>query len=203
MTQLPGQEQVDKPSNWNVPNALTSLRLLLVPVFGYFLLAQSGQNETYRLIAAGIFVIASITDYFDGYLARRNNLVTSFGKIADPIADKALTGLALIGMSILAILPWWVTIVILGRELLVTLIRFAVIKDGVIPASRGGKAKTVSQMLAILLYLLPLSGYWLILPAVVMGIAVVLTVVTGIDYVARALSVRRGAQLRREAFDEN
>jgi len=203
VTQLPGQEQVDKPSNWNVPNALTSLRLLLVPVFGYFLLAQSGQNETYRLIAAGIFVIASITDYFDGYLARRNNLVTSFGKIADPIADKALTGLALIGMSILAILPWWVTIVILGRELLVTLIRFAVIKDGVIPASRGGKAKTVSQMLAILLYLLPLSGYWLILPAVVMGIAVVLTVVTGIDYVARALSVRRGAQLRREAFDEN
>ena len=189
-----------KPSNLNAPNALTALRLLLVPVFGWLLLAEGGDNPGLRWAAAAVFVIASLTDYVDGALARRHNLVTTFGKVADPIADKALTGVALVGLSILGELPWWVTVVIIGREVVVTVIRFVVIKDGVIPASRGGKDKTVSQMVAILLYVLPLAGPWLTVRAVIMGIAVVLTVATGIDYAGRAVAVHRRGELIREAF---
>ncbi len=191
-----------KPSNVNVPNGLTTLRLLLVPVFGWLLLAQDGQNDTYRLVAAVIFLIASATDYVDGALARKQNIVTTFGKVADPIADKALTGVALIGLSLLGELPWWVTVVIIGRELAVTVIRFVVIRDGVIPASRGGKAKTVTQMLAIVLYLMPLSGWLITVRDGVMALAVVLTVATGIDYAFRAIAVHRNAGLRREAFGD-
>lgn len=189
-----------KVSNWNLPNALTALRLVLVPVFGWLLLAQDGDNAGLRMMAAAVFVLASITDYVDGALARRNNQVTTFGKVADPIADKALTGVALIGLSLLGELPWWVTVLIIGREVFVTVLRFMVIKDGVIPASRGGKAKTISQMVAITLYLLPLPEPWTIVSAAVMGIAVVLTVATGIDYAGRALAVRRRGDLVREAF---
>lgn len=192
-----------RPSNVNVPNALTALRLVLVPVFGWLLLAESGANPTLRIVAAGVFIIASLTDYVDGALARRNNQVTTFGKVADPIADKALTGIALIGLSLLSELPWWVTIVIIGREVIVTVLRFAVIKDGVIPASRGGKAKTVSQMIAITLYILPLTGPWITARTIVMGVAVVLTVATGIDYAGRALAVRRRGDLVREAFKDS
>lgn len=187
-------------SNVNLPNALTTLRLVLVPVFGWLLLADDGTDPAKRVAAAVVFVIASLTDYVDGALARRNDQVTTFGKVADPIADKALTGVALVGLSILGALPWWVTVVIILREVIVTVLRFAVIKDGVIPASRGGKAKTVSQMVAITLYLLPLGGPWLTIRAVIMGIAVVLTVLTGIDYAGRALAVRRRGDLVREAF---
>lgn len=200
MTGQAASESVTPPSNLNVPNALTALRLLLVPVFGWLLLADGGGNATLRLAAAVVFVVASLTDYVDGALARRHNLVTTFGKVADPIADKALTGVALIGLSLLGELPWWVTVVIIGREVVVTVIRFAVIKDGVIPASRGGKAKTVSQMVAIVLYVLPLAGPWLTVRAIVMGIAVVLTVATGIDYAGRAVAVHRKGELMREAF---
>lgn len=189
-----------EPSNLNVPNALTGLRLILVPVFGWLLLAQDGTNPTLRFAAAVVFIFASATDYVDGALARKHNLVTTFGKVADPIADKALTGVALIGLSLLGELPWWVTVLIIGRELIVTVLRFAVIKDGVIPASRGGKAKTVSQMVAITMYILPLAGPWITVRTVVMGIAVVLTVATGIDYAGRALAVRRRGDLVREAF---
>lgn len=192
-----------RPSNVNVPNALTALRLVLVPVFGWLLLAESGANPTLRIVAAGVFIIASLTDYVDGALARRNNQVTTFGKVADPIADKALTGVALIGLSLLSELPWWVTIVIIGREVIVTVLRFAVIKDGVIPASRGGKAKTVSQMIAITMYILPLTGPWITARTIVMGVAVVLTVATGIDYAGRALAVRRRGDLVREAFKDS
>lgn len=188
------------PSNLNVPNALTGLRLILVPVFGWLLLAQDGTNPTLRLAAAAVFIFASATDYVDGALARKHNMVTTFGKVADPIADKALTGVALIGLSLLGELPWWVTVLIIGRELIVTVLRFAVINDGVIPASRGGKAKTVSQMVAITMYILPLAGPWITVRTVVMAIAVVLTVVTGIDYAGRALAVRRRGDLVREAF---
>ncbi len=191
-----------KPSALNIPNALTLVRLLLVPVFGYFLLVEDGQNETYRYIAGLIFIFASITDWVDGYLARKMNVVTSFGKIADPIADKALTGVALVGLSILDDLAWWITAVIIGREVLVTVVRFAVISDGVIPASRGGKLKTVTQMIAILLYLLPLTGFLVTVRTIVMGIALLLTIATGIDYCFRAVGVRRAAELRREAFDD-
>lgn len=192
-----------RTSNLNIPNALTALRLVLVPVFGWLLLAESGANPTLRVVAAAVFIVASLTDYVDGALARRNNQVTTFGKVADPIADKALTGVALIGLSLLSELPWWVTVVIIGREVIVTVLRFAVIKDGVIPASRGGKAKTVSQMIAITMYILPLTGPWITARSIVMGIAVVLTVATGIDYAGRALAVRRRGDLVREAFKDS
>jgi CDP-diacylglycerol--glycerol-3-phosphate 3-phosphatidyltransferase len=177
----------------NIPNALTTLRLLLVPVFAALLFAEGGEDGALRVWAAVVFVAASLTDLLDGAIARRRNLVTTFGKVADPIADKALTGVALVGLSVLGELPWWVTVVILAREVAVTLVRFWVIRYGVISASRGGKAKTVAQMLAITLYLLPLSGPWLVVQAVVMGVAVVLTIVTGLDYGARAVRLRRAA----------
>lgn len=189
----------DKPPLVNIPNALTTLRLLMVPVFGWFLLAEDGQNETYRYIAALLFVVASATDYVDGALARKHNIVTTFGKVADPIADKALTGVALVGLSLLDELPWWVTVVIIGREVAVTILRFAVIKDGVISASRGGKAKTVTQMLAIFMYLLPLAGWFVTARTGVMALAIILTVATGIDYAFRAVAVHRNAGEKREA----
>lgn len=182
---------------WNLPNVLTMARIALVPVFAYLLLAQEGKDSAYRIAAAVVFVIASITDFLDGYLARKRNLVTTFGKVADPIADKALTGVALIGLSYLGELPWWVTVIILGREIMVTALRFWVIKHGVISASRGGKAKTVSQMIAIVAFLLPNvpdTLQWTL-----MGIALLLTILTGLDYIRRALQVRTMGELRDEA----
>lgn len=179
---------------WNLPNALTMLRLLLVPVFGYLLLVDSGQSERSRWLAAIVFVVASATDLADGAIARARNLVTTFGKVADPIADKALTGVALLGLSWLGELPWWVTVVILGREITITVTRFIVIRHGVIPASRGGKAKTVTQMLAILLYIIPVDGWVADVRGWVMLVAVALTVLTGIDYIVRAIHLRRNSE---------
>jgi CDP-diacylglycerol--glycerol-3-phosphate 3-phosphatidyltransferase len=178
----------------NVANGLTLVRLLLVPVFGWALVQQDGTDTRWRLIAFVIFAVASITDRLDGDLARRRGLVTEVGKMADPIADKALTGTALVGLSALGLLPWWVTVVILARELGITLLRFWVIRHGVIPASRGGKYKTFLQSVAIGLYLLPLQDALATLAAWIMGAALVLTVVTGVDYVARALALRRAAE---------
>lgn len=175
----------------NVANGLTLLRLLLVPVFVALLLANGGHSNGWRIWASVAFVVATVTDFIDGDLARSRGLVTDVGKVADPIADKALTGAALIGLSSLGDLPWWVTVVILVREIGVTGLRFFVIRHGVIPASRGGKAKTLLQNLAIGLYLLPLTGaaasvrFWLL------GVAVVVTIATGVDYVARAMHLRR------------
>ncbi len=138
-----------------------------------------------------MFVLASLTDRFDGEVARRRGTVTDFGKIADPIADKALTGAALISLSSISDLPWWVTVVILAREIGITLLRFWVIRRGVLAASRGGKVKTLLQVVAIGLYLLPLSGPMASVRAYLMGAAVVITLVTGVDYVARAIRLRR------------
>jgi CDP-diacylglycerol--glycerol-3-phosphate 3-phosphatidyltransferase len=184
-------DPVQSPSAVNLPNALTLLRLLLVPVFLWLLLREGGTDSVSRVWSAVVFVIAGATDFVDGELARRQGLVTTFGKVVDPIADKALTGAALVGLSLLGELPWWVTVVILVREIGVTLLRFWVIRIGVIPASRGGKVKTAAQMLAILLYLLPFTGWLLTARVVVMGIAVLLTLGTGVDYVARAWRLRR------------
>lgn len=174
---------------WNVANVLTMVRFVLVPVFVAFLFAG---GTVWRLAALGTFVVASLTDLLDGRLARSRGLVTDFGKIADPVADKALTGAALIGLSALGELPWWVTGVIMFRELGVTALRFWVIRWGVIAASRGGKLKTLLQVIAICLYLLPAT---LSPPAVVrelfMAAAVVVTVVTGVDYVLQAVRLRR------------
>ncbi len=188
-------EAMDTPpstaSSWNIANALTILRLLLVPWFAAYLLADRGQDRTSRIAAFALFALASYTDRIDGQLARRHNLVTSFGKLADPIADKALTGTALIGLSLLHELPWTVTVVVLFRELGVTALRFWVIRHGVIAASRGGKLKTLLQGVAIGLYVLPLTGLPASARAAVMAVAVAVTVVTGVDYLARALTLRR------------
>lgn len=179
----------------NIANVLTMVRILLVPVFGWFLLAHP-HHTGFRLAAVVVFAVASFTDRLDGQLARERGLVTEFGTMADPLADKALMGMALIGLSWLDELPWWVTVVILARELGITLLRFWVIRHGVIPASRGGKAKTMAQAVAIGLYLLPLPDgiHWI--AQVVMAVALVLTVVTGVDYV---LSAMRRARERSRA----
>jgi CDP-diacylglycerol--glycerol-3-phosphate 3-phosphatidyltransferase len=177
-------------SAWNIANAVTVLRLLLVPVFAVLLFHDDGNDTGWRVAAFLTFVVASMTDRFDGELARRRGLITDFGKIADPIADKALTGTALVGLSALGELPWWVTVVVLVREVGVTLLRFWVIRHGVIPASRGGKVKTALQVLAIGLYILPLEGAAQAIAQAVMAVAVIVTVVTGADYVVRAFRLR-------------
>ncbi|HET6909360.1 MAG TPA: CDP-diacylglycerol--glycerol-3-phosphate 3-phosphatidyltransferase [Mycobacteriales bacterium] len=178
----------------NIANGLTLLRLLLVPVFLVLLFWHGGHSPGWRIWACVAFATATITDLIDGDIARSRGLVTDVGKVADPIADKALTGAALVGLSALDDLSWIVTIVILARELGVTGLRFFVIRHGVIPASRGGKIKTLLQNIAIGCYLLPFTGwaatgrYW------VLFVAVVITVVTGVDYVARALRLRRTSE---------
>ncbi|HUR51314.1 MAG TPA: CDP-diacylglycerol--glycerol-3-phosphate 3-phosphatidyltransferase [Mycobacteriales bacterium] len=185
---------LSRASTWNVANALTVLRLVLVPVFVVALLADGGHDDGWRLAAFGVFAVASYTDRVDGQLARSRNLITPFGKLADPIADKALTGAALIGLSALGDLPWWITVLVLVREVGVTLLRFWVIRHGVIQASRGGKLKTLIQGLAIGCYVLPLSGLAASGRAWLMAAAVAVTVLTGIDYVARALTLRRTSE---------
>ncbi|MFG2843215.1 CDP-diacylglycerol--glycerol-3-phosphate 3-phosphatidyltransferase [Kitasatospora sp. NPDC048296] len=179
------------PAVWNIANVLTMVRVLLVPVFVALLFADGGHNPKWRAVAWAAFAIAMITDLFDGELARRKGLVTDFGKIADPIADKAIMGSALIGLSLLGDLPWWVTVVILARELGITLMRFWVIRYGVIPASRGGKLKTLTQGTAVGMYVLPLTGWLATGRAVLMALAVVLTVATALDYIGQALRLRR------------
>jgi CDP-diacylglycerol--glycerol-3-phosphate 3-phosphatidyltransferase len=187
---------ISAPSAWNVANALTVLRLVLVPLFVWLLLRDGGAEDETRLLATAAFVVAIVTDRFDGDLARRWNLVTNFGKIADPIADKALTGAAFIGLSILGELPWWVTIVVMIREWGVTALRFWVIRVGVMPASRGGKLKTVLQAIALGLYLLPWQSLGVLHWTAVafMGAALVVTIVTGLDYVRRALRLHAAAK---------
>nr|WP_245900382.1 CDP-diacylglycerol--glycerol-3-phosphate 3-phosphatidyltransferase [Prauserella shujinwangii] len=176
----------------NVANLLTLSRLVLVPLFVAALLVDDG--AAWRYVAAGLFALAALTDRIDGWVARKYDLITDFGKVADPIADKALIGAALVGLSALGELPWWVTIVIAVRELGVTLLRFWVIRYGVIPASRGGKAKTMAQIVAIGLYLLPLPAALDPLRWAVLGFALLLTVATGLDYVVRAVRLRAGAR---------
>ncbi|MFF7647923.1 CDP-diacylglycerol--glycerol-3-phosphate 3-phosphatidyltransferase [Streptomyces canus] len=194
---------VNQASVWNIANLLTMLRLLLVPGFVALMLANGGHDPAWRSFAWAAFAIAMITDLFDGHLARTYNLVTDFGKIADPIADKAIMGAALICLSGLGDLPWWVTIVILGRELGITLLRFLVIRYGVIPASRGGKLKTLSQGIAVGMYILALTGWLATARFWVMAVAVVLTVVTGLDYVRQAIVLRRqGIAERQAALEE-
>lgn len=176
----------------NLANMLTLLRLVLVPIFLLALFAGDGHQTPSRIVAFVIFAVAVVTDRFDGALARNYGMVTEFGALADPIADKTLIGAALIGLSMLGDLPWWVTVLILVREVGITTLRFAVLRRGVIPASRGGKLKTLVQAIAIGLFVLPLSGSWHVTASVVMAVAIVLTVVTGVDYVASAVRDVRG-----------
>jgi CDP-diacylglycerol--glycerol-3-phosphate 3-phosphatidyltransferase len=187
-----GADSAPGPGLFNVANALTVVRVFLVPVFVACLLAG---GTGWRLAALAAFCVASLTDFLDGKLARSRGLVTDFGKIADPIADKALTGAALISLSALGELPWWVTALILVREIGVTALRFAVIRRGVIAASPGGKLKTLLQIIAICLYVLPASlSPPAVVKEVVMAAAVVVTLVTGADYVVRAARLRRGPE---------
>ncbi|MGI8667757.1 MAG: CDP-diacylglycerol--glycerol-3-phosphate 3-phosphatidyltransferase [Jatrophihabitans sp.] len=181
-------------SAWNIANGLTMLRLALVPFFALALFGAGGHSRSHHIVACVIFAVASLTDRIDGEVARKRGLVTEFGKLADPIADKALIGTALVGLSILGELSWWVTVLILVREVGVTMLRFWVIRHGVLPASRGGKLKTLVQAIAIGLLVLPLSGAWHAAATSVMWLAVLLTLGTGVDYVFRALSLRRRAR---------
>nr|WP_253862832.1 CDP-diacylglycerol--glycerol-3-phosphate 3-phosphatidyltransferase [Prauserella halophila] len=183
----------------NVANLLTISRLVLVPLFVIALFASgTGEDEAtggagvWRYVAAALFALAALTDNVDGWVARKYDLITDFGKIADPIADKALIGAALVGLSVLGELPWWVTIVIAVRELGITLLRFWVLRHGVLPASRGGKAKTLAQVVAIGLFLLPLPAALDVVSWTVLVAALVLTVATGLDYVVRAVRLRAG-----------
>lgn len=181
---------------WNAPNAVTLARFGLVPLVVVALVLGEG-SVGWRWAAAAVFTLAAATDRLDGWLARRSGAVTDWGKLVDPIADKALVGTALVMLSVLGDLPWWVTIVILVRELGITVMRFRLLRYVVIPASPGGKAKTVLQSIAIAGFLLPLE----VLPAVVgviawvvMVAALVLTIGTGLDYLRRGLAVRTAAQ---------
>ncbi|WP_432563503.1 CDP-diacylglycerol--glycerol-3-phosphate 3-phosphatidyltransferase [Kineococcus sp. SYSU DK003] len=176
----------------HLPNALTVLRIVFVPVFVWFLAADGGTDWKWRTAASAVFIAASITDRYDGHLARRWEVVSDFGKIADPIADKALIGAGLIVLSLQDRLWWWMTVVILARELLVTLLRFIVIRRGVIPAAKGGKIKTVVQTIAVGLFVLPLPAALDPFCTAVMGVAVVLTIWSAWAYfVAGARLLRR------------
>lgn len=175
---------------WNLANLVTMSRMVLVPVFVLVLFAHGGGDPAWRITAAVIFGVAALTDRLDGDLARRRGLITKFGTIADPIADKALIGAALVGLSLLGELLWWITVLIAVRELGVTALRFWVLRYGVIPASRGGKVKAFAQAVAIELYVLPLPVVVHPVRWAAMGIAVLLTVITGVDYIARALRLR-------------
>jgi CDP-diacylglycerol--glycerol-3-phosphate 3-phosphatidyltransferase len=176
---------------WNIANVLTILRLALVPVFVVFLFAGSGDG--WRVAAFLAYATAACTDQVDGSIARRRGIVTDFGTFVDPVADKALTGAALVSLAVLGELAWAVTVVVAVREIGVTLLRLWVIRYGVIAASRGGKIKTLFLNVAIGLYILPLTGIAASARVVVLVGGVTLAVVTGIDYVYRALAVRRRA----------
>ncbi|MGW9826716.1 CDP-diacylglycerol--glycerol-3-phosphate 3-phosphatidyltransferase [Brevibacterium sp. CS2] len=198
-----------QPSPWNLPNALTVLRILLVPLFLFLLLGHDGLDPMWRLGAFVVFGLAMLTDKIDGDLARRYDLITDFGKIADPIADKSLMAAALIGLALIGALPWWIPIVILVREFGITVLRLLIVRRVVLPASKGGKLKTLLQTIAIGLFivLLPLAAVVpdgvtiavIVIAWVVMTAAVIVTLVTGIDYciqIARLLREPREPRAR-------
>ncbi len=184
-----------KPSNYNVPNALTVLRIVLVPVFLVVLFSHP-HDQGWRIAATAVFVVAILTDLADGHIARKYNLVTDFGKLWDPAADKALTGAAFVSLGILGELNWVIIALILVREWGITWLRAAVAKYGIMAANRGGKLKTVLQSVALSLYLLwlPTLPVWVqVVAQVVMWAALILTLLTGADYIRSALKIRREA----------
>lgn len=174
--------------NLNLPNSLTIIRILALPFCAYALFKNGGDDSTWRIIAWTLFFIVGMTDTLDGKIARSRNQITPLGIFLDPIADKAFIGTALIGLSILGDMPWWVTIFILAREILVTLLRLVVIKRGVIPASKGGKIKTLTQNFSIGFYVLPLPSFLYLPRDIFLGVALILTLVTGLDYLKKAVT---------------
>lgn len=184
----------DRVPPLNIANALTVLRIVMVPFFIWFLMADDREYSWWRWAAVLVFTAAIYTDKLDGDLARKHGLVTDFGKIADPIADKLLIGSALLILSVLGELPWWITVLILLREVGITGLRFLVIRYGVIPASRGGKLKTVLQTVAIFLYLLPMAPQWTwlgVMAFLAMLAALAVTLATGVDYILQAARLRK------------
>jgi CDP-diacylglycerol--glycerol-3-phosphate 3-phosphatidyltransferase len=149
-------EQTATTSNWNIPNVLTGIRILLVPVYGYALLQHGGDSVAWRFTATAVFAFAMVTDKIDGDIARSRGLITNFGKIADPIADKAMTGMAFVALSIVGDIWWWVTILVLLREWSVTLLRLSILKRVVVAAAQSGKVKTTLQAVALTGLSLPL-----------------------------------------------
>ncbi len=193
-------EPVKPPIPAQLPNALTVLRLILVPVFVVLMFIDPVTGFGWRLAGTIAFGVAILTDYFDGSLARKYDLVSDFGKIWDPIADKALTGAAFIVLSIFGELPWWVTILILVREWGITWMRVVMLKYAVMAAAPAGKLKTLMQSIALLMFLpfsigqtLAVAPFWFWLGWLVMGTAFALTVITGVMYVFDALRLRRQA----------
>lgn len=195
----PKHAAVDKPSNLNVPNILTVIRIILVPVY-VVVLFVAPDDFGWRLAATAVFVLAMLTDLADGYIARRYNLITDFGKLWDPVADKALTGAAFVSLSILDSfpgqvgLPWFFTIIILVREWGITWVRAAIAKYGIMAANKGGKAKTLTQTLALIMFSMGLQflpNPVQVVAWVLMWAALILTVVTGVDYLRHAWNIRR------------
>ena len=186
-------EDAPKQSKWNVPNVLTVIRIILVPV--YVVLMFMGPDDfTWRLWATIVFVLAMLTDVADGNIARKYNLVTDFGKLWDPVADKALTGAAFVSLSILGELPWFFTVLILLREWGITWVRAAIAKYGIMAANKGGKAKTLTQTFALILFSLNLAflpGPLQVVAWALMWAALLLTVVTGLDYLRHAWLIRQ------------
>jgi CDP-diacylglycerol--glycerol-3-phosphate 3-phosphatidyltransferase len=184
------RDEVARRVIFNLPNMLTIVRILALPFCAWALLSQNGENDGLRLFAWFLFFVVAMTDVIDGRLARSSNQITDFGEFWDPVADKALIATALISLNYLELMPIWVTLVILGRELAVTILRIAVIKDGVIPANRIGKVKTLIQNISVGFYILPLPE-WLHLPRdIFLGIAIILTIYSGYQYFLAAFQRR-------------
>lgn len=171
----------------NLPNALTIFRILALPFCAYALFKNGGDDDSWRIIAFTLFFIVGLSDILDGKIARSRNQITEFGKLLDPIADKAMLATASIGASILGLLSWWVTAIFLIREIAVTILRFAVIKKGVIPASKGAKVKTFFQSFGVGFYILPLPSYLNLPRDIFMAVAIYLTISTGVTYFRKAL----------------
>jgi CDP-diacylglycerol---glycerol-3-phosphate 3-phosphatidyltransferase len=177
-------------SNANIANIITAIRILVAPVFLWMVFIDGGEDGVWRWVAALLFIAAIATDGIDGALARQRNLVTTSGILLDPIADKVLIGGALVALALVSDLPWWVVVVIMTREIGITLLRFFVLANRVIPASRGGKLKTILQAITVSSWLVPtwvLLGDWVsVLNWVLMGLVIVITLVTGVDYLVKA-----------------
>ena len=173
----------------NLPNKLTMFRVILIPVFIVVLMTGLIADPLNRYIGTLIFCVASFTDYLDGHIARKYNLVTNFGKFMDPLADKLLVSSALICMIEMGMLPAWIVIIIISREFIITGFRLIAAEGGlVIAASWGGKIKTVTQMIMIILLLLGVQG---IIATILIFLATLFTVISGVDYIVKNISILR------------
>lgn len=184
------RDEVARRVVFNLPNVLTIVRILALPFCAWALLAESGENSSLRILAWFLFFIVAMTDVIDGRLARSSNQITDFGEFWDPIADKALIATALISLNYLDLLPIWVSVVILGREVAVTLLRISLLKDGVIPANRIGKLKTLTQNFSVGFFILPLPHFLHLPRNILLGVAIGLTIYSGVAYFGAALQRR-------------